>query len=198
MPHGELLRISGHSQQLRQFFRAWMRKPGSVGAIMPSGRVLARAMANGLGPGSKVIELGAGTGCVTQAILDTGVASSDLTIVEQDRSFCGLLRERFPACRVLEADARSLETYFADLGTFDFVVSSLPLLLFSAEDRIAVLRSAFALLKEEGILQQFTYGAWCPVERPIRRELGLTAKLFDIVALNFPPAFLYRIERRLC
>lgn len=198
MPHGELLRISGQSQPLRQFFRIWMQNPAAIGAIVPSGPILARAITRGLGPGSRVIELGAGTGCVTQAILDRGVATGDLTIVERDPSFCALLQTRFASCRVLEADARSLEQHFKELGTFDCVVSSLPLLLFAPDERAAVIESAFALLKPDGVLQQFTYGARCPVEKTIRRALGLNAKLFDVVALNLPPAFLYRIERRPC
>jgi phosphatidylethanolamine/phosphatidyl-N-methylethanolamine N-methyltransferase len=188
----------GQSQQLRQFFRGWMQNPAAVGALLPSGRVLARVMANGLRTGSRVIELGAGTGCVTRAILDAGVHSGDLTIVEQNRDFCRLLRSRFPSVRVLEADARTLAERADEIGNADCVVSSLPLLLFSPPDRADVLRNAFALLKHEGIFQQYTYGARCPVERSLRDALDLSARLRGVVPFNLPPAFVYRLERRRC
>jgi phosphatidylethanolamine/phosphatidyl-N-methylethanolamine N-methyltransferase len=193
---GEELPHYGQSQQLRQFLRGWMQNPAAVGALVPSGRLLARYMASGLGAGSRVIELGAGTGCVTRAILQAGVRSDDLTVVEQNEDFCRLLRARFPSVTVLEADARTLAQCSDGIGDADCVVSSLPLLLFSAADRADVLRSAFALLKRGGVFQQFTYGGRCPIERALRDELDLSAKLRGVVPFNLPPAFVYRLERR--
>ena len=80
----------------QQFFSNLLKKPFSVGAVAPSSRRLAALMVSDIGPGSRVIELGAGTGVFTQAILDAGVAPSDLIVVEQNEGFVELLKERFP------------------------------------------------------------------------------------------------------
>ena len=61
------------------FFRSWIRDPFHVASIVPSGRWLAKLMATGLEPGARVVELGAGTGTLTEAILDRGVLPEDLT-----------------------------------------------------------------------------------------------------------------------
>ena len=59
-----------------RFIRSWLEKPLATGAVTPSGRVLARAMARYVDPDipGPVIELGPGTGPVTEALLDQGVA----------------------------------------------------------------------------------------------------------------------------
>ena len=53
------------------FLRAGLRKPRSLGAVAPSGRALARLVTSEIAPGGgPVIELGAGTGAVTRALLE--------------------------------------------------------------------------------------------------------------------------------
>jgi phosphatidylethanolamine/phosphatidyl-N-methylethanolamine N-methyltransferase len=183
--------------QLRYFLRAWWQNPAAMGAVVPSGRPLAKLMASNMGAGSRVVELGAGTGCVTQAIIDSGVHPQDLVVVEQNEEFCDLLRRRFPQSIVVRADARSLER---SLGRYaaaaDVVVSGLPLLLFSPAERARVLQGAFSLLKDDGVFHQFTYGCRCPIAMSLRRELNLSAKLIGVVPFNLPPAFVYRLRRQ--
>ena len=48
---------------------ALLRNPASTGAVLPSSRTLANAMANAAVGADAVIELGAGTGPVTDALL---------------------------------------------------------------------------------------------------------------------------------
>src|ERR1700675_1966024 len=81
-----------------RFLRSWIEKPLHMGAVMPSSRVLARTMAgyvdaNGTGP---VIELGPGTGAITNALIQRGIDQSRLVLVEYNPSFCALLKERYP------------------------------------------------------------------------------------------------------
>jgi phospholipid N-methyltransferase len=117
--------------QFRQFFRSWIQDPLTVGAVVPSGRTLAKLMVRGLHSGARVMELGAGTGTVTRAILDRGVAQSDLCLVERNASFARLLKQRFPNATLLEEDATSLvDSARQPSGSFDFIVSGLPLVLF--------------------------------------------------------------------
>src|ERR1700726_1601009 len=79
-----------------RFIRSWIEKPLSIGAVTPSSRVLARAMAAYVDPNTEgpVIELGPGTGPVTEALVAQGIAPARLVLVEFDPTFCRLLRQR--------------------------------------------------------------------------------------------------------
>src|ERR1043166_1520502 len=100
-----------------RFIRSWLEKPLSTGAVTPSGRVLARAMARYVEPEvpGPVVELGPGTGPVTEALVDHGVDPARLVLVEFNPTFCQLLRARFPAATVIQADAYGLRRALASL-----------------------------------------------------------------------------------
>jgi phospholipid N-methyltransferase len=179
-----------------RFFRSWVRNPCAIGAVVPSSRLLAKLMATNLLPGARVIELGAGTGTVTAAILDSGVRPEDLYVVERDAEFVRILRRRFPHCPVIAADAMSLGNHLDCLPeTFDFIVSGLPLVLFSRLEKVRVLSQAFDMLRPGGCFHQFTYAGRCPVDRALRRALRLESALIGVVPFNLPPAFVYRLGR---
>jgi phospholipid N-methyltransferase len=185
-----------HPARFRQFFWNWMQDPLAIGAVAPSGRTLARLMVGGLRLGARVMELGAGTGTVTRAILDTGVRESDLFLVERNAAFARLLRQRFPHAVLLQEDATALEDSARELaGSIDFIVSGLPLVLFSQAQKRQLLVQSFNLLRSSGVFHQFTYGGRCPIRRSVLEGLGLKAALQGIAPFNVPPAFVYRIRR---
>jgi phosphatidylethanolamine/phosphatidyl-N-methylethanolamine N-methyltransferase len=73
------------------------RRPHQVVALAPSSRFLCAEMVAGLDPdGGPVIELGAGTGNITAAILGHGIAPEHVHSIEMNPEFCGRLRARFP------------------------------------------------------------------------------------------------------
>lgn len=153
-------------------------------------------MARDLHDDARVIELGPGTGTVTQAIVDNGVRGCNLCLVERHDQFIELLRARFPEAVTINADARRLGEHLASWsGTVDFIVSGLPLMLFSRECKARLLEQSFELLVEGGSFHQFTYAGRCPVSRDLLRGLGLKATRLGVAAFNFPPAVVYRFER---
>ena len=181
----------------RRFLGTLVREPLSVGAVAPSSRRLAGHMVADIVPGSRVIELGAGTGAVTRAILDSGVTAGDLLVIEQNEAFSEMLRKRFPGIEVITGNALGLNRYARALpGPADFVISGLPLLLFSPGRKLRLLHQVFSVLTEDGAFHQFTYGGRCPVERAVLRRLGLEATLLRFTPINMPPAFVYRLQRR--
>ena len=192
--------ISGMSATLdrqRRFLGTLVREPFSVGAVAPSSRRLANHMVADIVPGSRVIELGAGTGALTRAILDSGVNAADLLVIEQNEAFSEMLRKRFPGVAVITGNALGLKRHADALpGPVDFVVSGLPLLLFTPGRKLRLLYQVFSVLTEEGAFHQFTYGGRCPVERAVLRRLGLEATLLRFTPMNVPPAFVYRLQRR--
>lgn len=179
-----------------RFFLNWLRKPGRVGAVVPSGPALAAALAAEIDtdiPGT-VLELGPGTGRVTAALLEASVAPSQLVAVERDATFCRLLRERFPDVRIVSGDARSLVNLLdrAKVGPVKAVVSSLPLLSMPNEIRSEILYQIAAALDADGVLVQYTYGLAAPVSAELCAELGMTGERTDWVLANLPPAAVWR------
>ncbi len=182
-----------------QFFLQWLRRPGRLGAVVPSSPALAAALAAEIdtrAPGA-VVELGPGTGRVTEALLAAGVAPETLVAVEREALFCALLAERFPEVRVVRGDARSLEFLLkqAGVGPVKAIVSSLPLLNISNADRRRVLTQAVAALGPDGVLVQYTYGPAAPVPSELRAQVGLQGERAGWVLANLPPAAVWRYRR---
>lgn len=172
-----------------QFIRTWIEKPISTGAVMPSSRVLARAMARYVDPHSNgpVIELGPGTGPVTEALVRHGVDPARLILVEFNADFCRLLRARYPAATVVQGDAyrlrRLLENQIDQPAAA--VVSGLPLVTKPLRTRLRLISDAMTLLAEGAPFVQFTY-AMIP---PIPKELsGIRAEASELIWMNLPPA----------
>jgi len=188
------------AQRLR-FFGQWLRNPVQTAAIAPSSPELAAALIAELPQGARrVIELGGGTGAITQALLDTGLASADLLVLELNRHLHARLRTRFPNVRVIRGDALhtaelALEHGYLMQGPADAVISGLGLLTMARETQSAILQSAFACLRPEGVLVQFTYGPISPVNEALLLELGFAAQRGEFVLRNVPPATVWTIRR---
>jgi len=184
-----------HSRALRGLFLGEMlRRPKRLGAVAPSSDALARMMAAGLGPATgMVVELGAGTGKITDAILARRVPQDRLCLVETNPAFAGLLRRRFPAAQVLELDARRIgETTLDGVGA---VVSGLPLLLIPTPVQRQIVAGAFQVMRPGGVFIQFTYGWRPPVDRVVREALGLEWEVSPWVIGNLPPARVYTFRK---
>jgi len=181
------------------FLSRSLRRPQAIGAIAPSSRWLARALARQTKPflPGKVVELGAGTGVVTRALLDAGVTPEDLIVVERDKRLHALLSKRFPNVCVLRADAQALRPALSRRGVGEVaaVVSSLPLVSMPLPTRRAIVSQSFAVLDDDGGFVQYTYGPTSPLPRDLLAELGLQADKVGFVARNLPPATIWRYQR---
>lgn len=178
-----------------QIFLAWVCKFSVVGSPFPSSRMLANLMVSKLSHTDIcVMELGVGTGVVTQALKRQGVKEEDLILVEINSIFAAYLRRSFPEAIVVECDARQLSTQvWPHVLRPDVVVSSLPLLCFSTAERRLILQDVFRILGRSGRCYQFTYGFKFPIQRSILDELGLSCRYIGTVWLNFPPARVYEV-----
>jgi phosphatidylethanolamine/phosphatidyl-N-methylethanolamine N-methyltransferase len=172
-----------------RFIRSWIEKPWSIGAVTPSSRVLARAMAAYVDPvgDGPVIELGPGTGPVTEALVAQGIAPGRLVLVEADATFCRLLRKRYPAANVVHGDAYSLGRLLAGrlAEPAAAVVSGLPLITKPLKVRLKLLYEAFGLMLPGAPFVQFTYAAVPPIPRALDR---VSAQASERIWMNLPPA----------
>jgi phosphatidylethanolamine/phosphatidyl-N-methylethanolamine N-methyltransferase len=192
-------RPSGRFRDETRFIKTLLENPRLTGAVAPSGPHLARAMARAVGQVQRglVIELGPGTGPVTTALIEQGVAEERLVLVEYDAGFCRLLAQRFPSARVLQGDAYDLPRTLADCAgqPIAAIVSSLPLLNQPPMLRIKLLADAFALMGPAGVFVQFTYGLQSPVPREACAN-RVAAAVGPAIWRNLPPArvWTYRFD----
>lgn len=182
-----------------RFLRNWIRQPLVTGAVAPSGRYLARAMARFVDPlaDGPVIELGPGTGPVSEALVAHGVSPQRLVLVEYDEAFCRLLARRFPLARVIQGDAYDLPRTLHGLlrQPASAIVSSLPLLTKPEGLRASLLEQAFDLAESDAPFIQFTYGATPPIPRKLSSAaFAFSAESTPQIWLNLPPArvWIYR------
>ena len=171
-----------------RFIGSWIKKPLSMGAVTPSSKALARAMARYVDPDGEgpVIELGPGTGPVTEALIEHGVNPSRLVLVEFNPTFCRLLQQRFPEATVVHGDAYRLRESLGTLTRHEAaaVVSGLPLMTKPLRMRMRLLREALALLQPVAPFVQFTYA----VVPPIPKLSGVKVEASERIWRNMPPA----------
>jgi phosphatidylethanolamine/phosphatidyl-N-methylethanolamine N-methyltransferase len=183
-----------------QFVSAWLRNPLRIGALWPSGLRLAHAMAAqvDLGRAGSVVELGAGTGAITRALLARGVVPERLVLVEKYPALVGILEHQFPRATVLQADATFLRALLADAGVEPpgTVVSGLPLLSMRKLTRMRVLLQIFGVLGAGGTMVQFTYSPLPPIPGALATSLGVRGTRVAAVSRNLPPAAVWVYARR--
>ena len=181
------------------FLKLWLRRPVSLGAMLPSGKSLALAMAEQIDlavPGA-VVELGGGTGSITAALLESGTASEDLVVIEREPALVNLLRARFARVRVIHGDARHMAGLVgqAGVGPVKAVVSGLPMLSLPESACRTIITQAFKILGPEGLMVQFTYSPLSPISRSTGRSLGIVGVRADWVLDNVPPASVWIYRR---
>lgn len=187
----------GQTKETELFFRQWLRSPKSMGAVIPSSQVLARAVTEAVHwrPGQQVIELGAGTGAISQGLIDSGLPPEALMTIELDLPLFEYLRRRFPAVRVVNGDATRLVDIVRQQGITQVstVISGLPMVTMPLAFQRAIIEQSFEVLGTNGSLLQYSYSPISPIPA---RKLGVEAKLVKFVVRNVPPATVWRFQPR--
>ncbi len=168
-----------------------------MGAVMPSGRVLARTMAQYVNVDSKepVVELGPGTGAITNALIEHGVDQKRLVLVEYNPGFCALLRDRYPHATIVQGDAYTLRDSLWNVlnAPASAVVSGLPLVTKPMLTRLKLVRDAFGALAPGAPFVQFTYSVAPPIPRSLP---GVSTEASERIWMNLPPARVWVYRKR--
>jgi phosphatidylethanolamine/phosphatidyl-N-methylethanolamine N-methyltransferase len=176
------------------FFRRWIANPLQMGSIVPSSPALCRRVAAQIRrtPDEIVLELGAGTGVISHALLDSGLPPERLFVMEIVPDMADHLRRVLPGVNVIEGDARMLPDllparYHGRVGT---VVCGIPLVLLPVPEQRRFIDAIEAVAPGRGFLH-YSYCATSPL--PWRKH-SLSARREAWTPLNFPPASVWRYQ----
>lgn len=176
------------------FLRRWLANPLQMGSIVPSSPALGRRIAALVerGPEEVVVELGAGTGAVSRALLAGGVPPERLVVVEIVPEMARHLARELPGVTVLQGDAFALaEALPAALhGRVGTAICGIPLVMLPLERQRAFVAAVEAVAPGRGFLL-YSYCVTSPLPW---KALGLTARREAWTPLNFPPASVWRFR----
>ena len=174
------------------FFRRWLRNPLQMGSIIPSSPTLCRKIAAAVerGPDEYVLELGAGTGVISAALIAAGVPANKLIVVEIVPEMAQFLRESLPGVNVICGDAFDLKNVLpahmhGQIGT---AICGIPLVLLPLERQEAFRDAVESVAPGKGFLL-YTYCATSPLPYG---KLGMAARRMAFTLANFPPASVWR------
>jgi phosphatidylethanolamine/phosphatidyl-N-methylethanolamine N-methyltransferase len=174
------------------FFRRWLANPLQMGSIVPSSPALCRRLVaqTHYTQDEAVLELGAGTGVVSQSLLTAGLPPQRLFVVEIVRDMANHLREALPGAQVIEGDARRLPALIpADWqGRIGTVIVGIPLVLLPFAEQRRFIDAIEAVAPGRGFIL-YTYCITSPLPH---EKHGLTAKREAWTPLNLPPASVWR------
>jgi len=185
-------RASSAAARAWVFFRRWLANPLQMGSIVPSSAALGSRVAAAVqsGPPGMVLELGAGTGAITAAMLAGGVAAERLIVVEIVPEMAEVLRRTYPGVTVLCGDAWSLPQLMGlqASGRIGSVVCGIPMVLLALERQQALIDAIEAVAPGRG----FLHYSYCITSPLSAHKLGLQGKREAWTPANFPPASVWR------
>jgi len=194
-PHG-----SGSDKRVGKeeilFLKRWLAHPLKVGSVLPSSPALGKLVARNTscGPDQAVVELGAGTGSITKALLRAGIPPERLFLVEIDRDMAAFLRREFPGLTVIEGDAGRLPELLPPewRGRIGTVISGIPMITLPIEIQQRIIDAGFAVMAPGGQMLQYTYSLVSPWPE---RKLRVKGRRCGLAVANVPPAWVWSYGR---
>jgi phosphatidylethanolamine/phosphatidyl-N-methylethanolamine N-methyltransferase len=175
------------------FLRRVLSNPRQLGAVMPSSPYLGRLIAaqvniSGTAP---ILELGGGTGSLTQSLITAGVNPDRLYVIELDEELCNFLKRKFPNVHIIHGNAADLQSVLPTsiFGSIESTVSGLPLLNMPMSVRTAIIKGVFAAMGDGGHLIQYTYSPKSSIDSQL---YGLKENKVGSTLRNIPPATIWK------
>lgn len=175
------------------FIKEILKSPRRMGTICPSSYALARNMADKIDKDSDglIIELGAGTGCITEALIQRGIDPSRLIIIDYSKIFVDILRDKYPALKIIQGDACELSSFIGNIKNVKYVISSLPFASFKKEEQSRII-SEIDKIMPDGKIIQYTYVF---MKEHTIKKFGYKCISSSITWKNMPPAKVMEFSR---
>ena len=185
-------------EERRLFFKRWLKHPGQLGTLAPiSLRLAKKAAACIENPQSlRIVEIGAGSGRLTRALLEHGVCPSRLKVVELDGELAAFTQKTLPHVDVIHGDASQLKTLLPSkwIGNIDLVFSTIPLMCLEESMRACIINASFDVLNDKGAIFHLTYYPKSPISHMI--PCGVHQQKMLSVVANIPPAFIWHYKKK--
>ncbi len=189
--------LTGYVYNTYLFLKSWYDSPTRMGALFPSfartGRIIASIIKD---PANvKVVELGAGTGQVTDQIVAAGVAQENFASIEFDKKFCSELLKKHPNLQLFNIDATTMAEQLPSkfVGKTDYIISTLPLITLGQKKAKEVIEAVFKVMRPGGVYIQITFS---PIKPKYMKKMGLRATKICMSWINLPPTHIWRICKR--
>ncbi len=186
--------IGEHSQTANKslFFKRWLANPLQMGSIIPSSATFSRMIAERAQHGGDevVVELGAGTGVITRALLKAGVAPEKLVVIEIVPDMAAHLRQALPGVNVICGDGFDLPRVLeqAKAGRVGDVICGIPLVMLPFPTQQKIVGAMLAASPVRG----FLHLSYCITSPLPAAKLGLSGKRLAWTIKNFPPGGVWR------
>ncbi len=168
------------------FLGKFLTQGTRIASVAPSSRWLSRMTVANIDWArvTALVELGAGTGPITRVIAELARPDCRIVVIERDRDFARLLKERFEGRAnfdIVEGDVRDLGSILADrnVASVDHVISGLPVPSFPRGLQLDLFRAVRSVLHGDGTYNQITEIPWL--------YWGFYRKFFDDVRFVFEP-----------
>lgn len=179
------------------FLREFLKHPYQIASIIPSSRFLERRVMQlaGINLSQTVVELGAGTGGTTRAILRELPKNGKLLVMEINPRFCALLQQ-IPDDRLIvhQGDAQELQGAIASQGLSapDAIISGIPFSTMSRSSGARILEEVTSTLQPGGRFVAYQVSNQVDdLASPLLGPAQVEVELF-----NIPPMRLYRWEKQ--
>jgi phosphatidylethanolamine/phosphatidyl-N-methylethanolamine N-methyltransferase len=178
------------------FLRACLRAPLRIASVIPSSPAIGRTfvLLIDLDREGHILELGSGTGPISQALFDAGIPPDRVVLVERDPELASYLRSRFPAGRVVQGNAAQISAILdaENVKRLAVVVSSLPITWCPRHTQADLLGGCFDALGQGGCFLQLTNQPAPPIAA---KKHGLYGKRVAALWRNLPPSFIWSYQR---
>ena len=160
----------------------------TTGAVSFSSKALVEKMLSyaNFSYAKTIVELGGGDGSITQGIVDKMSPEAELLVFEINESFCESMEKLFPQknVRIINDSAENVNKYL-DGKNADYVISSLPLSLFSVKLKDQILAQSKLALTHSGSYIQISYSYF--IRNLFKKHFNQVSTSFTLK--NLPPAF---------
>lgn len=179
----------------RTFFLNSIRDFKTTGAWIPSQKFLVKTLTKQINKNKKlkIIEFGAGEGCVTREILEKMSEDSTLLSFEINNELAETTKFKLKnekRLKIIEDDVKNVNKYL-NKDKADMIISSLPIGNMNKDEVLKIISVGKEALKKGGIFIQYQYLGW---DMPkFFRNFNKTK--INWQPLNFPPAFIYTCQK---
>ncbi len=183
------------------FLKKFLNQPLQTGALIPSGPRLVSEMLSFIPSGfhGKVVEIGLGSGVITQEILNRIGLSEFYIGIELNEEFYSAMKARFPKSKFVHDSAENILKILGQSHCVDRIVCSLPWAFMPSEVQLTILKGLKAALSEGGMVTTYLY-LQSPLLGGGREFLKNMKSIFpdykksSLVLTNIPPAYVYQLS----